>query len=136
MIRLLLIALAVAAAPAAARAADPDRIAAAEALLARELAAMRVNLTCTALLPHHPALAEGWTETVTLALEILGELPGTEGLVATLSPLADPEALMPAPETPFARIRALCQGDPDWERRVNLFTWWGLGNRLERLLTE
>jgi len=116
--------------------ADDTRIKAAEASLALELAQMRVSLTCMSILPFFDFLAESWTDVADDALATLRDLPGTEGLVATLVPLTDPEALMPPPDTPFAEIRALCQGDPHWQRHADYFLFMGLGRRLETILTE
>lgn len=115
----------------------PTRIEAAEALVAQAIAEHRRFQTCLSLLPRDlDGSAQIWTRMAAEAAQVLASEPGTEALVATLEASALEGALLPAPETPFAEVRALCVDDPDWHRRMMLFDFLQLPAALDHLFQD
>lgn len=90
----------------------------ADILLTTALTEQRVFLTCTALdaADHETALAF-WQDDVDAALALLTERNVPAQAIQAFRTAARPEALMPAPDIPFAEVQEFCAAQDDWPRR-------------------
>ena len=115
MTRLALL-LALLAAPAAAQ-VIPTGTPAADILLSQAIAEHRVFLTCSALDPAlHAQILANWQKDTAAATTILAARNVPKDAIAAFAAAADPAALMPADETPWAEVRGLCDTRPDWQK--------------------
>jgi hypothetical protein len=91
---------------------------AADILLSQAIAQHRVFLTCSALDPGtHQAIAQAWQTDIAAAARLLADRKTGAEAIAAFTAAANPTALLPAPETPFADVRALCDQHADWAAR-------------------
>jgi hypothetical protein len=89
-------------------------------LLTQAIAEQRIFLTCTVLMGEtHSFVTDLWTKEVATAATVLAENGVPAQVVAAFTAAAQPEALLPAPDTPFDAVRQLCAADPDWITRLN-----------------
>jgi hypothetical protein len=118
MIRALLAALLLTA-PAQAQ-VIPTGSPAADILLSQAIAEHRVFLTCSALDPAtHQQIAENWQRDVTEAAAILAANAIPPEAITAFQTAANPETLLPAADTPFDAVKALCDNNPDWQARYD-----------------
>jgi hypothetical protein len=105
------------AAPAAAQ-IIPTGTPAADILLSQAIAEHRVFLTCSAL-DHatHAQILANWQRDVTDAAAILAANAIPDEAITAFQTAADPANLIPAADTPFADVKQLCDGNPDWQAR-------------------
>jgi hypothetical protein len=104
------------AAPAAAQ-VIPTGTPAADILLSQAITEHRVFLTCSALDPAtHAQITENWQRDITSAAAILTANKVPPEAITAFTAAADPATLMPADDTPWADIKALCDTHPDWQR--------------------
>lgn len=100
----------------------PTGTPAADILLSQAIAEHRVFLTCSALDPAtHAQIAENWQRDVTAAAAILTANNVPREAVAAFTTAAKPENLMPAEDTPWGQIKALCATRPDWQNAYYQF---------------
>lgn len=119
MIRLRLAALflAVLASPAGAQVASTGTPAA-DILLSQAIAEHRTFLTCSALDPAtHAQITTNWERDVAAAAAILSANQVPPDAISAFTAAAEPEALLPAPDTPFEDLRQICDASPDWPQR-------------------
>lgn len=91
---------------------------AADILLSQAIAEHRVFLTCSALDPTtHQQITETWQRDITAAAAILTAHQVPPEAIAAFTTAASPETLMPAPDTPWGQVQALCATQPDWQQR-------------------
>lgn len=91
---------------------------AADILLSQAIAEHRIFLTCSALYPAtHAQIAENWQRDVTAAAAILAANNVPPEAITAFTAAADPKALMPADDTPWAQVQTLCATQPDWQQR-------------------
>lgn len=90
---------------------------AADILLSQAIAEHRVFLTCSALdqLTHQQILTN-WQRDVAAATAILTAHNVPPEAITAFTQAADPKALMPADDTPWAEVKGLCDTHPDWQR--------------------
>jgi hypothetical protein len=94
----------------------PTGTPAADILLSQAITEHRVFLTCSTLDPAtHAQITENWQRDVTAAAAILTANKVPPEAVATFTTAAAPDALMPAEDTPWGHIQALCATRPDWQ---------------------
>jgi hypothetical protein len=111
------VALAFLTAPAAAQ-VIPTGSPAADILLSQAIAEHRVFLTCSVLDPAmHQAIAQAWETDIATAARLLADRKVTPEAITAFTTAASPQALLPAPDLPFADVRALCDQHPDWSAR-------------------
>lgn len=90
---------------------------AADILLSQAIAEHRVFLTCSALAPlTHQQILTNWQRDVTAAAAILKAHNTPPEAITAFTKAADPKTLMPAPATPWAEVRSLCDTHPDWQK--------------------
>ncbi len=95
---------------------------AADILLSQAIAEHRVFLTCSALDPAtHQQILTNWQTDVASAKAILAAHKVTPEAIAAFIKSADPAALMPADDTPWAEVKSLCDTNPDWQRTYSEF---------------
>jgi hypothetical protein len=88
---------------------------AADILLSQAIAEHRVFLTCSALDPAtHQQILANWQRDTAAAVTVLTTRKVPPEAIAAFTTAARPENLMPAPDTPWADITALCATRPDW----------------------
>jgi hypothetical protein len=93
----------------------PTGIPAADILLSQAIAEHRVFLTCSALEPQtHAQILTNWQRDVTAAAAILKTHNVPAEAITAFTTAADPAALMPADDTPWAEVKDLCDTHPDW----------------------
>jgi hypothetical protein len=91
---------------------------AADILLSRAIAEHRTFLTCSALDPAtHAQIVANWQRDVTAAASILAANQVPAEAISAFTAAAAPEALLPAPDTPFEDLRQICDASPDWQER-------------------
>lgn len=109
------------AAPAAAQ-VIPTGTPAADILLSQAIAEHRVFLSCSALDPvAHALITENWQRDTAAAAQILGARNVPPDAIAAFTAAADPAALLPAPDTPWAEVQGLCATHADWQDRYKRF---------------
>lgn len=88
---------------------------AADILLSQAIAEHRVFLTCSAL-DHetHARIRADWQADVASATAILASHNVPPETVAAFTTAADPAALLPTEDTPWAEVQGLCATRPDW----------------------
>jgi hypothetical protein len=90
---------------------------AADILLSQAITEHRVFLTCSALDPAtHAQIAENWQRDITAAAAILAAHNVPKEAITAFTTAADPAALMPAEDTPWAEVKGLCDTHPDWQQ--------------------
>lgn len=95
---------------------------AADILLSQAITEHRVFLTCSALDPQtHTQIAENWQRDITAATAILTANQVPPEAIAAFTTAAAPAALMPAEDTPWTQVTALCATHPDWQQRYAEF---------------
>jgi hypothetical protein len=93
----------------------PTGTPAADILLSQAIAEHRVFLTCSALEPQtHAQILTNWQRDVTAAAAILKTHNVPAEAITAFTTAADPAALMPADDTPWAEVKDLCDTHPDW----------------------
>ena len=94
----------------------PTGTPAADILLSQAIAEHRTFLTCSALdLPTHRIIVDSWLRDTAEASVILAEQGVPAAAITAFVAASRMEALMPAEDTPFAAIRALCAATPGWQ---------------------
>lgn len=97
---------------------------AADILLSQAITEHRVFLTCSALDPAtHRQIIENWQRDVEAATAALRSAKVPPEAITAFTTAAQPENLLPAPDTPFEDIRQLCDGQPDWAIRYARLTF-------------
>jgi len=92
-----------------------DRSAQAQALIDAALAEHRVFLTCSSLEPAtHAVIRQDWERMAADSDAILAQLGFPLLFRLAFRAASRSEALMPPDDTPFAKVRALCDANPDW----------------------
>jgi hypothetical protein len=90
---------------------------AADILLSQAIAEHRVFLTCSALDPEtHTRIRAGWQADIASATAILASHNVPPETVAAFTAAAEPQALMPTPDTPWTEVHGLCATRPDWRQ--------------------
>ncbi len=109
----------------------------ADILLTTALSEQRVFLTCTALdaADHETALAF-WQDDVGAALALLAERNVPAQAIQAFRTAARPEALMPAPDTPFAEVQEYCAAQDGWSRRWHRRDFTELARALPEAMPE
>jgi hypothetical protein len=94
---------------------------------------MRVFITCTVLeRESNDFMLKGWQETVAETLTFLAEEGVTPPNLAAFKASAQPDALVPAPDTPISEVIAFCDANPDWIRKLQNFDYTRLPYALEQ----
>jgi hypothetical protein len=100
----------------------PTGTPAADILLSQAIAEHRVFLTCSTLEPQtHAQILTNWQRDTAAAVAILKTHNVPPEAVTAFTKAADPAALMPTPDTPWAEIKALCATQPDWQKTYDDF---------------
>ena len=93
----------------------PTGTPAADILLSQAIAEHRVFLTCSALDPAtHQQILTNWQKDTAAAVAILQTHNTPPEAITAFTKAADPAALMPSDDTPWAEIKGLCDTQPDW----------------------
>lgn len=94
----------------------PTGTPAADILLSQAIAEHRVFLTCSALDPAtHAQILTNWQTDTTAAADLLKTHNVPPEAISAFTTAADPAALMPGPDTPWAEVQTLCATHPDWQ---------------------
>lgn len=102
------------AAPATAQ-VIPTGSPAADILLSQAIAEHRVFLTCSALDPAlQQQIVAAWRADTDAARTLLTARKVAPDAIAAFVDAADPQALTPQDDTPWAEVRDLCATHPDW----------------------
>ncbi len=81
---------------------------------------MRVFLTCTVLEKEsNDFMLKDWQKTVAKTLVFLTEEGVTPPNLAAFTASAQPDALVPAPDTPISGVIAFCNANTDWIRKLH-----------------
>ncbi|KAF0116270.1 MAG: hypothetical protein FD150_440 [Rhodobacteraceae bacterium] len=100
----------------------PTGTPAADILLSQAIAEHRVFLTCSALDPAlHQQILTNWQRDTAAAAAILKTHNVPPEAIAAFTTAADPKALMPTEDTPWAEVKGLCDTHPDWQQRYFQF---------------
>lgn len=112
-----------------------ERLDQAAALIDAAIAENRVFVTCNSLLALESSpMVELWDRMARASLAVLAGHPGTESLSQTLAATLEPDAMLPAMNTPFGQVRATCVTDnPNWIIRLRNFDFIRLDEELEAL---
>lgn len=95
----------------------PTGTPAADILLSQAIAEHRVFLTCSALDPAtHQQILTNWQKDTAAATAILKTHKVAPEAIAAFTKAADPAALMPSDDTPWAEVTGLCATHPDWQQ--------------------
>jgi hypothetical protein len=98
----------------------PTGTPAADILLSQAIAEHRIYLTCSALDPvTHARVLQNWQRDVTEAAAILAANVIPPEAISAFQTAANPETLLPAADTPFDAVKALCDNNPDWQARYD-----------------
>ena len=90
---------------------------AADILLSQAIAEHRVFLTCSALDPLiHQQILTNWQKDTAAAVAILAAHNVPQDAIAAFTRAADPAALTPADDTPWAEVKGLCDTHSDWQK--------------------
>ena len=90
---------------------------AADILLSQAIAEHRVFLTCSALDPQtHAQILTNWQKDTAAAVAILTAQAVPQDAITAFTQAAEPQALMPADDTPWAEVKGLCDTRPDWQK--------------------
>ena len=102
--------------PAAAQ-VIPTGSPAADILLSQAIAEHRVFLTCSALDPlTHRQILTNWQKDTSAAVAILTTHNVPPEAITAFTTAAEPAALMPAEDTPWAEVKGLCDTHPAWQK--------------------
>lgn len=100
----------------------PTGTPAADILLSQAITEHRTFLTCSALDPlTHAQILTNWQRDVTAAAAILKAHNVPPEAITAFTKAADPKALMPPDDTPWAEVRSLCATQPDWQQTYSEF---------------
>lgn len=100
----------------------PTGTPAADILLSQAIAEHRVFLTCSALDPlTHQQILANWQKDTAAAVAILKTHDVPPEAITAFTKAADPAALMPTEDTPWAEVQGLCATQPDWQKIYNEF---------------
>lgn len=95
----------------------PTGTPAADILLSQAITEHRTFLTCSALDPlTHAQILTNWQKDTAAAVTILKARNTPPEAITAFTTAADPQALMPADDTPWAEVRSLCATHPDWQQ--------------------
>lgn len=109
----------------------PTGTPAADILLSQAIADQRVFLTCTALDPDtHKIALDFWAADVAAAVTILQDHQVPAEAIAAFQAAAAPQALMPAPDTPFADVSTFCLAQDRWSMHWTTHDFTELAARL------
>jgi hypothetical protein len=98
----------------------PTGTPAADILLSHALVEHRVFLTCSALDPQaHQQIVQNWQRDVAAAAAALAAAGVPQDAITAFTTAARPENLLPATDTPFDAVKALCDNNPDWQARYD-----------------
>lgn len=115
----------------------PTGTPAADILLSQAIADQRLFLTCSALEPDtHTFLLEAWERDVAKAVDILTAAQVAPEAITAFTTAAAPEALLPAPDTPFEDLQKFCATDPKWLTRAMKMDTVRLAADLPKVLPE
>lgn len=90
---------------------------AADILLSQAIAEHRVFLTCSALDPAlHQQILTNWQRDTAAAAAILNTHNVPPEAIIAFTTAADPKALLPAKDTPWAEVSQLCANHSDWQK--------------------
>ena len=93
----------------------PTGTPAADILLSQAVAEHRVFLTCSALDPlTHQQILTNWQKDIAAATAILTAHTVPQDAITAFTRAADPAALMPSDDAPWAEVKSLCDTQPDW----------------------
>jgi hypothetical protein len=96
----------------------PTGTPAADILLSQAIAEHRIFLICSSLDPTtHARILADWQRDVTDAAAILAANAIPAEAITAFQAAAEPANLLPAADTPFADVKQLCDGSPDWQTR-------------------
>ncbi|HQY44807.1 MAG TPA: hypothetical protein PK450_11590 [Paracoccaceae bacterium] len=96
----------------------PTGTPAADIVLTQGIADWRVFVTCSSLdYQTNWNVVDELYHDITAASAILKANNVPEEAIAAFAAAADPEALSPAPDTPFAEVQKLCLANADWPER-------------------
>ena len=100
----------------------PTGTPAADILLSQAIAEHRVFLTCSALDPlTHSQILTNWQRDTAAATAILKAHNTPPEAITAFTTAADPKALMPSDDTPWAEVTGLCATHPDWQQSYTEF---------------
>lgn len=100
----------------------PTGTPAADILLSQAIAEHRVFLTCSALDPlTHSQILTNWQRDTAAATAILKAHNTPLEAITAFTTAADPKALMPSDDTPWAEVTGLCATHPDWQQSYTEF---------------
>lgn len=109
----------------------PTGTPAADILLSQAIAEHRVFLTCSALEPvTHTQITANWRRDIDEAAAVLRRNNVPPDAIRAFTEAASPEALLPAPDTPFEAVKQLCNANPDWVKTYYEFNLTVLELRL------
>lgn len=95
----------------------PTGTPAADIFLSQAIAEHRVFLACSALDPAtHQQILANWQRDTAAATAILKTRNVPAEAIAAFTKAADPAALMPSDDTPWAEVTGLCATQPDWQK--------------------
>ncbi len=96
----------------------PTGTPAADITLTQGIADWRIFVTCSALdYQTNWSVVDELYHDITAASAILKANNVPQQAIAAFAAAADPEALSPTPDTPFADVQELCLAHPDWSDR-------------------
>ncbi|WP_309665134.1 hypothetical protein [Tabrizicola sp.] len=96
----------------------PTGTPAADIVLTQGIADWRIFVTCSALdYQTNWNVVDELYHDITAASAILKANNVPQEAIAAFAAAADPEALSPPPDTPFADVQELCLAHPDWSDR-------------------
>ncbi len=107
----------------------------ADILLSQAIAEHRVFLTCSALDPAtHIQILTNWQRDTAAAIAILKAHNVPAEAITAFTTAADPAALMPTEDTPWAEVQALCATQPDWQKTYDEYNITFLKLKLPQVL--
>ncbi|MGL4236110.1 hypothetical protein [Tabrizicola sp.] len=88
----------------------------ADILLTTAITEQRVFLTCSSLdATSHPLIVKGWLRDTQAAITTLKANNVPPEAIAAFTEAAKVENVLPAPDTPYSDVKALCDANPDWQ---------------------
>jgi hypothetical protein len=109
----------------------PTGTPAADILLSQAITEQRFFLTCTILdTQTHGFLSDLWQAEVIAVTDLLTENNVRPEAIAAFITAAQPDSLLPAPDTPLKDVRQFCAADADWIRKVNRMEMINLSRQL------
>jgi len=111
----------------------PTGTPAADILLSQAITEQRVFHTCSAFdVQSHLSILDLWASDAAFAAEVLAGNNVPPEAIAAFTAAASPQALMPAPETPFEDVQQFCATHPAWQTRWAQFDFIILANALPK----